>query len=635
MAKSDGLFVVGVGASAGGIEAFEGLFHPMPPDSGLAFVIVAHLAPASVQHAGRDPRPLHRHAGGAGAGTGIVVEADHVYVIPPDNSLTIERGQPQRCSRSRARSAPRPDRHVLQRLAEDLGEHASASCCRAAAATAPLGIKAIKEHGGLTLAQGIDHSAPRHGSMPSSAIATGLVDLVLPVEAMAGQLVDYVRSFVPTERAAADDLPGQPTASAPRPRRRRSTRSCAARSATISPATRRRRSCAACSGACRSCSSATSTPISTACAQDPEEVDAAVPRPADRRHQFFRDADAFAALAAVVIPKLFEGKGADDTVRVWVPGCATGEEVYLDRDPAARAHGQAARACPRCRCSRTDIDEAALAIARAGRYPASAARRRLARAAAAVLHRATAAAIVLAKEVRDLCIFSAHSVIRDPPFSRIDLDRCRNLLIYLGADLQANGHPDLPLRAAARRLPVPRHLGERVAARRSVRSGRQEAAASSGGATMPSAPASCRCCWSRRAAARAARTRRARRRGPGRCRCAARSRARVLERFAPAHVVVNRDGDMVYYSARTGKYLEAAPGQPSRQLLSAGPQGLAARSARALQEAVETGSAVTRGTMSRRDRGARAADQPHGRAPAATATAIRCSWSCSPISGRR
>ena len=168
--------------------------------------------------------------------------------------------------------------------------------------------------------------------------------------------------------------------------------------------------------------------------QEPQEVAALFRDLLINVTNFFRDADAFEGLADLVIPKLFEGRGADDTVRVWVPGCATGEEVFsiaiLLREQMDRL-----AAVPRVQIFATDIDERALGVARAARYPEalldSVSPERRER-----FFIPDGGSYVVSKDVRDLCIFSPHSVIRDPPFSRIDLVSCRNLLIYFGAEVQ-------------------------------------------------------------------------------------------------------------------------------------------------------------------------------------------------------
>jgi chemotaxis methyl-accepting protein methylase len=171
--------------------------------------------------------------------------------------------------------------------------------------------------------------------------------------------------------------------------------------------------------------------------QDPQEVGALFRDLLINVTNFFRDEDAFEALAASVIPKLFEGRGADDTVRIWVPGCATGEEVFSIA-MLAREHMERLTAVPRVQIFATDIDERVLAVARAARYPealldaVSPERRKR-------FFVSGGASFVVSKDVRALCIFSPHSVIRDPPFSRIDLVSCRNLLIYLAPTCKTKG----------------------------------------------------------------------------------------------------------------------------------------------------------------------------------------------------
>jgi two-component system CheB/CheR fusion protein len=168
--------------------------------------------------------------------------------------------------------------------------------------------------------------------------------------------------------------------------------------------------------------------------QEPQEVGALFRDLLINVTNFFRDADAFDKLAETVAPKLFEGRGADETIRIWVPGCSTGEEVFsiamLMREQMDRL-----TAIPRVQIFATDIDERALTVARMARYPValldsvSLERRRR-------FFIPDGGSYVVSKDVRELCIFSPHSVIRDPPFSRIDLISCRNLLIYFGVDVQ-------------------------------------------------------------------------------------------------------------------------------------------------------------------------------------------------------
>ena len=154
---------------------------------------------------------------------------------------------------------------------------------------------------------------------------------------------------------------------------------------------------------------------------------------------FFRDAGAFAAVKQVVLPRLFQGKGAGDQVRVWVPGCATGEEAYSIAI-LLREHMDGLSDLPKVQVFATDIDEPAIGTARAGRYPATLLDGLSPERRDRFFNRHENSYVV-AKEIRDLCTFSAHSLVRDPPFSRMNLVSCRNLLIYMDAELQATVIP--------------------------------------------------------------------------------------------------------------------------------------------------------------------------------------------------
>ena len=279
-------------------------------------------------------------------------------------------------------------------------------------------------------------------------------------------------------------------------------------------------------------------------------------------------------------------------MRVWVPGCATGEEVF-SLAMLLREHMDRLTALPRVQIFATDIDERALAVARAARYPGALLDSVSRGAARAVLRRRTAAATSSSKEVRDLCIFSPHSVIRDPPFSRIDLVSCRNLLIYFGLDVQDQV---IPMFHYALRpdgylfLGTSENIGPfgdlfaPVEKKHRIFRRRSDGDVECRGCRWRSAA----CGWDMRPADAGAG------RLPVASLCGRRSRAQVLDRFAPPYVVVNREGEVGYFSARTGKYLEAAHGAPTRQILAMARKGLRLDLRTALREAVETGRAVTR-----------------------------------------
>jgi two-component system CheB/CheR fusion protein len=419
--------VVGLGASAGGLEALERFFRAVPASCGMAFVVVQHLDP---DHPSFMHDALARHCGMpvAPAQDGMRVKPDHVYVIPPNATLRIDRGalEVQRPAQPRALRAP--INAFLSSLAEDQGESAVGIVLSGTGSDGSLGLAALKEQGGLILAQ--DPADAKYDSMPRSAIATGLVDIVLPAAEMPAALVRFAERFAegtPLELSeVADDsrktVLGRIAAILLRQTGHDFSRY---RRSTLVRRVRRRMQM---------------TGSSTVEEYIRRLHDGTEARDLFRDlligvTWFFRDPEAFQSLATTAIPALFEGRRPEEGVRVWVAGCATGEEAFsvamLVRERMPRGDGP----LPPVQIFATDIDDQALAVARAARYPEGIADQvppdRLAR-----FFVPEGGGYTVAKEIRELCIFSTHSLVRDPPFSRIDLLVCRNVLIYLEPDAQ-------------------------------------------------------------------------------------------------------------------------------------------------------------------------------------------------------
>ncbi|MGU3663729.1 CheR family methyltransferase [Methylobacterium sp. A49B] len=580
--------IVGIGASAGGIEALDALFSGLGPDGGLAYVVITHISPdrESLLHEvlGRFTQLTITIAE-----DGMQVEAGHVYVLRAgailgfkDGRLTIREHDPIRRERN-------PIDLFFSELAKECGEYAIGIVLSGGGSDGTLGIKAIKERGGLTFAQIADGTAPRHADMPASAIATGLVDFALPADQIGGKLADYARSFgvidglegAAVKAATAEiytllrdqvghDFSGYKTRTFTRRVQRRMQ---IARIKQLADYVERLR-------------------------QDGDEVTALFRDLLINVTNFFRDTGAFEAFRKQVLPRLFEGRGAGDSIRVWVPGCATGEEVY-SLAMLLREHMDGLRVVPRVQIFATDIDEPALSVARAGRYPealldtVSPERRKR-------FFMAEGGSYVVTKEVRELCVFSPHSVIRDPPFSRIDLVSCRNLLIYFGPEVQAQVIPifHYALRprgylflGTAENISQFNDLFAAVDKKHRIFQARESDRLA---ATLPlvvngtqPAPFGPSSSFSRglRPASLALEDGAPLRQT---------IESHVVDRFAPPHVVVDREGDVVHYSARTGKYLEAPVGLPSRQLLTMARRGLRLDLRSALREAIETRGQATR-----------------------------------------
>ncbi|QYD67047.1 PAS domain-containing protein [Paraburkholderia edwinii] len=580
--------IVGLGASAGGVEALEGFFRGMPENPGIACVIITHLSPDRESMLPEivsrfTAMPVHAIA------NGTPIKVNNVYLLPTDAVVSVSNRVLHVQAQDRQRRERKPVDLFFSALAVDAGELSAGVILSGGDSDGTLGIKAIKERGGLTLAQATDGFGPLHADMPNSAISTGLVDLAIPVGEMGAKLASFAAGVF-----MLDGLVGEADEAAT------ATKYDEAREAiysilrnqvghdfggykvkTFLRRVQRRMQVVELK---------TPEAYVARLAADAGEVTALFRDLLINVTSFFRDAQAFENLADVVLPKLFEGRGADDTVRVWVPGCATGEEVYSIA-MLLREHIDERAAAPRVQIFATDIDEGALAVARAARYPlpllegVSEERRRR-------FFVSDGSSYTLTKEVRDLCIFSPHSVIRDPPFSRIDLVSCRNLLIYFGTEIQNQVIPTFhyALRpdgylflgtsenvSQFDELFVPVEKKYRTFRRRAdvapqLRVPLAVSALKVGNVTgiAPGRPTL----------------------GGAALRHAVNHQ--ILERFTPPHVLVTRDGDVVYYSGRTGKYLEAAPGVPTRQLFAMARKGLSLDLRSVFREAVELGRPVTR-----------------------------------------
>ena len=419
--------IVGIGASAGGLETLGTFFEAMPVDAGIGFVVVVHLDPT---HGSMLPQLLQKHTRMpvTQVQDGMPVEQDHVYVIPPNKKLTIRHGTLHLEDLVHPRSANLPIDTFFRSLAEDQGRDAVCIVLSGTGTDGTLGVKAIKGSVGMVMVQD-EHSA-KYDGMPKSAIATGLADYVLPPGEMPEQLVKYTRHV--TRQAA----PGAAAPEGPLPRalqkvlvhlRARTGHDFSQyKENTISRRIERR--------------------MNVHQIDDISEY-ARYLRESDREAgilfkellievtSFFRDPEGFATLKATTLPGLLAGKPDDYSVRVWVPGCASGEEAYSLAIVLHECMAQMGRHF-HVQIFGTDIDEDAITVARAGLYPesirADVGPERLER----YFTRQEDGQYQVNKVIRETLVFAPQSVIKDPPFTKLDLLSCRNLLIYLGTELQ-------------------------------------------------------------------------------------------------------------------------------------------------------------------------------------------------------
>ncbi len=430
------VLVVGIGASAGGLEALEQLFSHVPERTGLAYVVVQHLAP---QHVSMLAEILGRQTTMpvVEAKDGVVPEADHVYVIAPGTQLGIAGGvfqvrlmDPERRGLIDA---------FLRTLAEDGGERAIGVVLSGSGGDGADGLRAIRERGGYTLAQ--TPETAKYDAMPRAAIDAHVVDEVLPAEEMPARLIERARLVMTGRVRAATPPAAPPPLAATVPSDEELTAIVDRVYAILLRATGHDFSHYKRGTVIRRLRRRVQIrrPSSPSEYVDFLDEDAHEPELLAKDllisvTQFFRDPEAFEYLARQVLPPILAAGGADPDrgVRIWVPGCATGEEAYsigiLVREILA------GRAVP-VQIFATDIDAEAISEARVGRYSADIAQHVSPERLARFFSRQNSAYHV-AKEVRELCIFSEHSLIRDPPFLAIDLISCRNVLIYLDAELQ-------------------------------------------------------------------------------------------------------------------------------------------------------------------------------------------------------
>jgi len=418
--------IVGIGASAGGLEAFEYFFTHLAPDTGMAFVIVQHLDP---NHESMLVELIDRYTDVPvqQATDEVVVQPNTIYIIPPNRNMALEDGKLILTEPSQPRGFRLPIDFFFRSLARDQKDRAVCIVLSGTASDGALGVKAVKGEGGMAMAQ--EPETARYPGMPQSAIATGMVDFVLPPQEMPAALVTYVNQAVISpakgERVIANsetDLLAQLFSLL-----RQHTghdfsqykRNTLVRRIERRMVVTRRDSL---------------HDYLQYLHQNPLEIEVLFKDILIGVTRFFRDDEAFAFVADEVISSIVDAKRDGDMIRVWVAGCSTGEEAYslaiLLYDAVLDAGKQI-----ELQIFATDIDREAVEKARAGYYPDNI----IADVPADLLKRHFSEekkSYRVKKHIRNIVVFAEQSLIKDPPFSRLDLVSCRNLLIYLNLDIQ-------------------------------------------------------------------------------------------------------------------------------------------------------------------------------------------------------
>jgi two-component system CheB/CheR fusion protein len=573
-----GFPIVGIGASAGGLAAFEAFFSAMPADTdpGMAFVLVQHLAPDHKSILTELVRHYTRMQVFEVA-DGMEVKPNCAYIIPPNRDMALLNGTLQLLGPAAPRGQRLPIDFFFRSLAQDRHERAICIVLSGTGSDGTQGVREIKGEGGMVMAQ--EPKSTEYDGMPRNAIATGLVDYVLPAAEMPAQLIAYVaHAFGKTS------LPATP----PPPKTEDVLRKIFLllraetghdfsqyKRNTIFRRVERRMAVHQIKGPDEYIRYLQKTPA---------ELDALFRDLLIGVTRFFRDPETFQVLQEQAIPRLLNGKPKGAVIRVWVPGCSTGEEAY---SIAMLLHEglEALKQSFKPQVFATDIDRHAIECARVGVYPASIATdispERLAR----FFSRETdGSAYRIHKDIRDMVIFSEQDAIKDPPFSKLDLISCRNLLIYMGGQLQKKL---IPLFHYALNpggmlvLGTSESVGEFVdlfaAVHRKAKlyQRKEETARARRLGFFPDSP---------KDGSVPGRSEKA----PSESKRAGRelTERALLQQYAPPGALVNERGDILYLHGRTGKYLEPAPGEADLNILKMAREGLRRALTTALRKAV-------------------------------------------------
>ena len=419
------LAIVGIGASAGGLEAFTQLLRALPPNTGMAFVFVQHL---EARHesmltkilATATEMPVTEVAQGA------VVEPNHVYVIPPNGDIRVAGGVLQLSRRKAPNGRHLPVDALFKSLAEDQGARAVGVILSGTASDGTLGLRAIKVEGGVTFAQ--DPDTAKFDGMPTSAISAGCVDFVLPPERIATELAQIGRHpYV----GMAHLVPAMPVPDEDWRRVFRLLKIASGvdftfyKKSTIQRRIARRMALHKIEQLNKYIQHLES---------DREELNALYQDILIHVTSFFREPEVFRAFQTKILPRVLAAKPAGEQIRMWSAGCSTGEEAYSLAICLLEYLGKRASSTP-IQIFGTDVSEQATEKARAGIYPADA----MTQVSAERLRKyftKVDGRYQIHSSVRDLCVFARHDLTRDPPFSRLDIISCRNVLIYLEPVLQ-------------------------------------------------------------------------------------------------------------------------------------------------------------------------------------------------------
>ncbi|MCP4377268.1 MAG: PAS domain S-box protein [bacterium] len=568
----DSFHVVGIGASAGGLEAFGQFLANLPPDSGMAYVLVQHLDP---DHESCLPDLLMKYTRMQifQVEDGMPVEPNCVYVIPPNHDLTIMQGVLYLLEPAAPRSLRLPIDFFFRALAQDRQAAAIGIVLSGTASDGTSGLKAIKQAGGLVMVQ--EPQSAQYDGMPRSAIATGLADYILPPDKMPEHLLAYLR--YPAAQTAEQNV--TLTTALPKIfallRARTGHDFSHYKKTTIIRRLERRMAV---------------NRIDSLAAylrylrENAAEAQTLFKECLIGVSNFFRDPDAFEALKQKVLPTLFERASHEQLLRIWVPGCATGEEAY-SLAMLLQEQMESLQQWYAIQIFATDLDAEAIEIARQGMYPENI----LTDVPPQYVQRFFTkkhTTYQVKHELRDMLVFAEQSLIQDPPFSNLDLISCRNLLIYFEPELQQKAfalfHYSLN-QDGCLMLGTSESVGQaddlfttldkkwKLYQRQSGASTRLPVLDFAAGSATP-------------ASTQAHATGHVRPETPPSLRDVAEKR--LLESYAATCVIISKQHDMLYVHGRTGKYLETTTGSVNVNIVNVARAGLKFELVAAIRQAM-------------------------------------------------
>ncbi len=427
-------YTVGIGASAGGLEALERFLQPMQDNPGMAFVIIQHLSPDYKSMMAEilskfTAMPVRE------ALDGIQVEANHIYLIPPKKTMTVTSGHLYLAEKTPHRGLSLPIDTFFHSLALDQEEYAIGIILSGTGSDGTRGIRSIKEKDGMILVQKTDTA--KFDGMPSSAIDTGLSDFILPPEEMSTALINFIQHpNITTLHLEQDELKHQQTEPGREiekildlVKEHTDIDFHPYKSATVLRRIERR-------AGIRQCRDARE--YLKLIEHSDAEKDTLYRELLIGVTKFFRNPDTFIALQQQIFPKIFACKKPNDTIRAWVAACSTGEEAYTLAILFAEYQAQAGEH-QEVKIFATDIDQKAIETGANGTYPESIAAdvssERLTR---YFIRNEGDNSYTVVPQIRRMVVFARHDLTKSPPFNRLDLISCRNLLIYLGTKMQAH-----------------------------------------------------------------------------------------------------------------------------------------------------------------------------------------------------